>query len=284
MKKNLFLIIACVTLMVSCNESSKSSSSASALEDSLQNIIDQKDQDLNELMGTLAEIQEGFALINEAEGRVNALNQSPEGGSATANIQENLLFIEQTMEQNRKKIEDLQSKLKQSGANAAKLKAVVDQLTEQLSLKSKEIDELRAQLAERDIRIDQLDQAVSQLKDENSQMQEVNDNNEQILRNQDAQLNTAWYVYGTARELKDHKILDSGDVLQNKDFDKEYFTKIDIRKTTVINFGSKSAKILTTHPENSYSLLKDSKGEYTLRITDAYKFWSVSKYLVVKVK
>ena len=283
MKKIIYLI-AITAMLAACNESSKSSSAVAALEDSLQNIIDQKDQDLNELMGTLAEIQEGFAQINEAEGRVNTLNQSPDGAGATANIQENLLFIEQTMEQNRKKIEDLQSKLKQSGANAAKLKTIVDQLTEQLATKSKEIDDLRAQLAERDIRIDELDQSVAQLKDENAQVREENDNNAQILRNQDAQLNTAWYVYGTAHELKEHKILDSGEVLQNQDFDKEYFTKIDIRKTTVINLGSKSAKILTNHPENSYSLLKDSKGEYTLRITDAYKFWSVSKYLVVKVK
>ena len=63
-----------------------------------------------------------------------------------------------------------------------------------------------------------------------------------------------------------------------------YFTKIDIRKVNVIPLESRYAELLTNHPANSYSLLKDSKGEYTLRITDAAKFWSVSKYLVVRVK
>ena len=84
--------------------------------------------------------------------------------------------------------------------------------------------------------------------------------------------------------MKDHKILVKGDVLENEDFDKDYFTKIDIRKTTSIPLGSKYAKMYTTHPAGSYSLLKDSNGEYTLRISDPAKFWSVSKYLVIRVK
>ena len=74
------------------------------------------------------------------------------------------------------------------------------------------------------------------------------------------------------------------DVLKNKDFEADYFTKIDIRKTTVIPLNSKSAKLLTSHPAGSFSLLKDSKGEYTLRITSPSDFWNVSKYLVIKVK
>lgn len=68
------------------------------------------------------------------------------------------------------------------------------------------------------------------------------------------------------------------------DYDKTYFTKIDIRNFKSVKLDSKSAELLTNHPEGSYSLVKDSKGYYTLNITDATKFWSVSKYLVVKVK
>lgn len=252
--------------------------------DSLQNILDQKDQDLNELMTTLNEIQEGFDQINQAEGRVNILNQDLENGSARANIADNMEFIQQTLLDNRKKIEELQGKLKQSNINSGQLKQMVDKMTEQLEQKTQEIEQLRQQLEEKDVRIAQLDETVTQLQDENARVTEERNVNEQIARNQDAQLNTAYFVYGTSRELKDHRILVSGDVLESEDFDRDYFTKIDIRKTTVIPLLSKSAKLLTTHPEGSYTLLKDSQGQYTLRITDAYRFWSVSKYLVIKVK
>lgn len=284
MKKYLILTF-CTVLVASCNQQGQKSDRIEQMEDSLQSIIDQKDRDLNELMETLTEIQEGFAQVNEAEGRVNALkSEGPENTTAKSNILENMQFIEQTMAANRQKISELQQKLKQSGIHSAKLKSMIDNLSQQLEEKSREITDLRNQLAEKDIQIEELTTSVDLLKEENAQVKEESENNAQIARNQDAQLNTAWYACGTKSELKEHNILDSGDVLRSSDFDQDYFTKIDIRTTTVIPLASKYAKVLTTHPEESYTLLKDSKGEYTLRITDAYKFWSVSRYLVVRVK
>lgn len=282
MKKVIIMCLA-AGLLTACIGGGQQNQENAAI-DSLQNMLDQKDQDLNELMSTLNEIQEGFAQINEAEGRVNVLNQDIESGNARATIEENMEFIQQTMLENRQKIEELQAKLKQSNINSGQLKTMVDKMTAQLEEKTKEIEQLRVKLEEKDIQIAELGETVNQLKDENARVTEERNVNEQIAKNQDAQLNTAWYVYGTKDELKQHRILVSGDVLQTDDFDKDYFTKIDIRKTNVIPLGSKYAKILTTHPEGTYTLLKDSQGMYTLRITDAYKFWSVSKYLVIRVK
>jgi len=42
--------------------------------------------------------------------------------------------------------------------------------------------------------------------------------------------------------------------------------------------------LLTSHPEGSYELKKDDKGQLTLVITNPNKFWSVSRYLVIEVK
>ena len=184
----------------------------------------------------------------------------------------------------RRKIEDLQQKLKNSSVNASKMQAAINKLTEQLEQKTRELEDLRQQIAERDIKIVELGQSVQNLQAENSQVRAESEMNAEIAKNQDAQLNTAYYMFGTNKELKQHRILVDGDVLKTKDFDADYFTKIDIRKVNVIPLNSKSAKLLTTHPAGSYSLLKDSKGEYTLRITNAAEFWSVSKYLVIKVK
>ena len=282
--KKVFFICLSAALLTGCLGGNGQQNQENAAIDSLQNMLDQKDQDLNELMSTLNEIQEGFAQINEAEGRVNVLNQDVESGNARATIEENMEFIQQTMQENRQKIEELQAKLKQSNINSGQLKTMVDKMTAQLEEKSKEIEELRVKLEEKDIQIAELGETVNQQKNEIARVTEERNVNELIAKNQDAQLNTAYYVYGTKDELKQHRILISGDVLQSDDFDKDYFTKIDIRKTTVIPLASKYAKLLTTHPEGSYTLLKDAQGMYTLRITDAYRFWSVSKYLVIRVK
>ena len=285
MKKSLLLVV-CAVMLVSCEQMFKGSkvSEEDAKLDSLQSLLDQKDTELNEMMDAFNEIQEGFDAINEAEGRVNLLSENAEGNDVQANIAENMEFIENTLLENRRKIEDLQQKLKSSSVNASKMQAAINKLTEQLEQKTKELDDLRQQIAERDIKIVELGQSVQNLQEENSQVRAESEMNAEIAKNQDAQLNTAWYMFGTTKELKQHRILVDGDVLKSKDFDADYFTKIDIRKVNVIPLNSKSAKLLTTHPEGSYSLLKDSKGEYTLRITNAAEFWSVSKYLVIRVK
>ncbi len=280
MRKIYYLAFA--ALLVSCGNSSKELK-AQAEKDSLQNVIDQKDTEINDLMGIFNDVQDGFKLINEAENRVNMLKANAESNGAKANIRENMQFIQERLQENRQKIEELQRKLDQSSIIAAKFKEAVATLQQQLDEKNQQLDELRMQLSIKDQKIAALGDTLTSLKDENTQVKAEKDRSEMIARNQDEQLNTAWYVFGTNKELKSHNILIKGDVLKGN-YDANYLTKIDIRKTTVIPLNSKSATILTTHPTGTYTLLKDSKGLYTLRISDPAKFWSVSKYLVIKTK
>ena len=282
MKKIIFMA-ALVSMLASCLDGFKSNNGGDRERDSLRNIIDQKDNELNDLMGTFNEIQQGFDLINEAEGRVNMMRMGAENNNSAENIRESMQFIQETLDENKRKIEELQSKLKSSSINSAKLKEAINSLTQQLTEKNAELEKLRAQLAEKDVKIEQLSGTVTNLQTENAQVKQQRDETAQIARNQDAQLNTAWYVFGTSKELKAEGILSKGEVLQGN-YNKNYFTQIDIRKVNVIPLESKSASILTNHPAGSYTLLKYSKGKYTLRITDVAQFWSVSKYLVVKVK
>lgn len=283
MKKILFVAAVAASVLTACDNAPKSLTSSNSSVDSLQSIIDQKDSEINDLMGSILEVQNGFDLINEAEGRVNMMKGNAENNNTASNIRENMEFIQQTLSDNKRKIEELESKLKNSTINSSKLKEAIASLTQQLNEKNSEIESLRSQLAQKDVVIEELGNTVNTLRDENTQVREEKAEVEQVAHNQDQQLNTAWFVYGTSKELKQQGILNKGEVLQGN-YNKNYFTKIDIRKTSVIELNSKSADLLTTHPSGSYSLVKDSKGEYVLRITDATKFWSISKYLVVKVK
>lgn len=101
-------------------------------------------------------------------------------------------------------------------------------------------------------------------------------------------MNTIFYIFGTTKELKEQKILSGGGLFKAKevmkgDFNKDYFTKADLRTLKEIPLEMKKAKILTNHPEGSYSLVKNDKGLLTLVISDPQNFWSLSKYLVVNV-
>lgn len=284
MKKILFMAL-CLLALASCDKFGKSQADETLRQrDSLMQIINQKDEELNEIMDCVNEVQDGFRRINEAEGRVTVADSNPESASSRTIIQENMQYIQQAMEQNRDLIAQLQQRLKTTTFNAKALERTIQNLQEQLESQNLRIQELEASLAEKDILIAEQGEQIDNLSENVNNLTQENRQKAETLANQDKDLHTAWFVFGTKAELKEQKILKDGDVLKTGDFNKDYFTQIDTRVVKEIKLYSKSASMLTTHPAGTYTLQKDQKGEYVLRITDAQKFWSVSKYLVIRVK
>lgn len=92
-----------------------------------------------------------------------------------------------------------------------------------------------------------------------------------------------WLSFVIKKELQEQNIYLKGKVLQSN-FNKNYFTKIDIRIDKEVKLYSKYAQIMTPHPASSYTLHPDAQKQYVLRITNPQQFWSTSKYLVILVK
>ena len=250
--------------------------------DSLQRIIAQRDSEINDMMSTLNEIQEGLSAINQAENRLSIAREG-EGANKTAQIKENIKFIANTMARNRELMKRLQQQLRESRFNGDELRKTISNLTQQLDDKAHELQRLKAELDAKDIHIAELDEKIDNLNDNVENLQTDAQQKAQTISNQDKQLNTAWFVFGTKKELKEQHIMENGKVLQSN-FNKNYFAKIDIRIDKEIKFYSKSARILTMHPSGSYTLTPDVNKQYVLRITNPQLFWSTSKYLVVLVK
>ena len=283
MKKLFFMVCCAALLMTGCKDGKNAPGLASVQQtDSLNDVIAQKDSEINEMMGTLNDIEEGFRLINEAENRV-ALLKNGEGTSKKQNLKENIQFIAERMKQNRELIAKLQKQLESSTLKGGQLKKTIENLTAQLEEKDKQLLALREELDKKDIHISELDETIGNLNTNVSNLSADNQQKAETINAQDKQLNTAWYVFGTKKELKGQHILVGGKVM-NGNFNKNYFTKVDIRNTTEIKLYSKSAKLLTAHPASSYSLTHDASKQYVLRITNPQIFWSTSKYLVVLVK
>ena len=283
MKKLALLPLCTAAVLASCTSGSNSGSAESD-RDSLMQVISQKNSELDDIMGTFNEIQEGFQKINEAQGRVDLAKGTAENGSSREKIRENLQFIQETMQQNQAAIAELQAKLQNSSYNTTKLKKAIENLTAELEQKNKQIQELQTELEAKNIHIAELDKNIAGLNKNVDNLTAENASKSKTVAAQDKQLNTAWFVFGTKSELKEQKILQKGDVLKSDNFNKDYFTKIDIRTDKEIKLYSKSAKILTNHPAGSYTLDRDSKQQYVLKISNPTQFWSVSKYLVIQVK
>lgn len=292
MKKLVLSLMAFAAVLASCDGIGGNQSRLQAENDSLQAALNERNAELDEMMGTFNEISEGFRQINAAENRVDLQRGALSEGSLSAKeqIASDIEFIRKQMEENKQQIAKLQQQLKSSRTNSAQLKKAVESLTQELVEKTKRIEELQAELASKNIRIQELDAAVTTLTTEKETLVAENEAKAQTVAAQDKALNAAWFVFGTKKELKDQRILTNagvfrkGDVMQDEAMNKDYFTQIDIRTTKEIKLYSKSADLLTTHPAGTYVLEEDGKGQLTLKITNPEKFWSVSKYLVIQVK
>lgn len=265
-----------------CENTQKQQSDNTESRDSLQRVIEQKNNEINDMLGTLNEIQEGFRQISIAEDRVTVIKDG-EATSRKEQIRSDIEFIAQQMQHNRELIAKLQKQAREGSIAAEQLKKTIENLTAQLEEKNKQLETLRTELHAKDLRIEVLDLAVSSLNNDVEELRNESATKSATISNQDKQLNTAWYVFGTKKELAENRILEKGKVLR-ANFNKNYFTKIDVRVDKEIKLYSKSAKLLTSHPSTSYTLQPDASKQYVLRITNPELFWSTSKYLVIQVK
>ena len=284
MKKIVLSLLAFVLMLSGCSQKTDNTKELAFMQqrDSLESIIQQKDNEINDIMGTMNDIEAGFRAINEAEQRVSVARQV-EGASSTERIRENMQYIQQAMQQNRELINKLRNQLRQGTVRSDQLRLTVENLTRQMEEKDAQVRQLQAELQAKDVQIGELTEKVEDLSDNVNTLREETTQKSQTISAQDKQLNTAWFVYGTKSELKEQHIIQDGKVLQSN-FNREYFTKIDIRVDKEIRLYSRSAKLLTSHPASSYTLEQDAQKQYVLRIQNPQLFWSTSKYLVVLVK
>ena len=215
MKKLVLLsLILVLILAVGCKQQKSSPESLQNVEqnDSLKDIISQRDNQINDMMATMNEIQAGFNEINEAENRVS-LVKGAERVNKAQQIKEDIHFITDRMRQNRELIKKLQGQLKNSNFKGSEMKKVVANMIKQLDEKDQQLQQLRAELDAKNIHIAELDETITGLNSSVSDLQNENAQKTETINSQDLQLNTAWFVFGTKKELKDQHILADGKVL-----------------------------------------------------------------------
>ena len=290
MKKIIFVLAAGLLVMAGCKDEKKPADNKPQVNekaDSLERVLEQERNERADMAAIQNEILEGFRLINEAEERIT-IAKSGEGADKAEQIRENMAFIQEKMKTNRELIEKLRQQLRESSINGEELKKTIDGLVKQLDEKDRQIKQLRAEfqteLEAKNEHISQLDQQVTTLNNDVENLKVETTQKSETIKEQDKQLNTAYYVFGTKSELKEQGILDKGEVMKGN-YNKNYFTKIeDIRLEKEIKLYSKSAKLMSSHPMGSYSLAPDATGQYVLRILYPDQFWSTSKCLVILVK
>lgn len=284
MKK--YFIGAALSLIVlqGCNNNKAELERSNRERDSLLAVVNDRDSSINDFLESYNEIQMNLDSV-AARGNVisrNMANQNELKATAKERINENIAAINELMKENRQKIAELNRKLKNSSGKNHKLQKMVESLNAQMAEKDSELASLNEQLAALNANVALLQTSVDTLTAQTTAQS-------QTISEQTTALHTAYYVVGKAKDLEKMGVIDKkGGLLgmgktatMSEKFDNSKFTQVDYTQLSNIPINNK-AKVITPHPEDAYSLDKDTKGKATnLRITIPEKFWSASKYLVV---
>ena len=279
--KNILIVCGLAVLVVSCGPTKKE---LQANIDALNVELAQANSEMENVMGILNDVQEGFQLINEAENRVNVQNAENAPANVKEQINADLAFIQAKMKENRERIAELEARAEKGDKTAAALRRTIKNLKAELADKEAVIATLLADIDAKNVRIQQLDTEVANLTNDKNALTAKNAANEQVIANQDKAMNQAWYVIAKKKSLKEQNILKMGDVMEQADVVKEDFIEIDIRNVAEIPVGAKKARILSAHPEGSYEIVNGEDGLAVVKILDPQTFWSVTRYLVVRAR
>ena len=280
--KNIVIVCGIAVMVVSCGPTKKE---LQANIDSLNVELAKANSEIENVVGVLNDVQEGFHQINQAENRLS-VNSNKENTTASVKeqIKADFAFIQAKLAENRERIAELEERAEKGDKTAAALRRTIKNLKAELESKEEQIVALKKELEAKELHIQKLDTEVAGLTNDKNILTAKNAANEQVIANQDKAMHTAWYVIAKKKSLKEQNILKRGDVMEQANVNKDGFVEIDIRKVVEIPVGAKKAKILSAHPDGSYELVAAEDGMLTVKVIDPQTFWSVTRYLVVRAK
>ena len=252
-------------------------------------------EDIKQMADFVNVMSEGLDSISAQEGLLQQMGSREGGRIDKAKMKDQLRTLAQLLQRQRDSIDKLEAEVKNNNsAYGKRVQKLIAYYKAQLDEKDTQIAELQKQLDEKNTNIAQLTENVNNLTTSNAQLQstvetqgKTMETQKTTIAEQDASLNTGFVVIGTSKELK-AKGLIKGGFLAKKKVDVSQlkpgsFSRVDIRNYNDIRLNSSDPKIMTQMPAGSYEIQKNSNGTSTLHIKDAATFWSVSKYLVVRL-
>ena len=287
---SLFFVVMMAT---SCNvERSEKYQTLLAERDSLYTEAVAAKGGFDNALNTINEIENALEAVRAQENIIMMDNQEGNTNKAVSEIN----AIQQTLQENRKKIDNLEKQLAEQGTKSKALTQTVNRLKKQLEEKDTYINNLkdelqqsRQQIAELNDQVNDLSNNITELNSNLDVMTVQNAAQQATIENQDALLNTVWICVATQQTLVEKGVLSKGGLFQASEiskqgFDKSQFMQGNKRDLDVVPLHTKKAKIMTNHPENSYQITEGEEGSLSIQILDKNAFWSISNYLVVSIK
>lgn len=283
--RHLLIVLLIAALLPGCKDSNRpENKQLNALlqeNDSLITQIKLKNEELDGITSSMNQIESNLAAIRKNEIAIDSLRRIG-GLKQEEAINQLIEEIDQYVDDNRKKVTQLELQMRNSKNESMGLARLVDQQ--------------KRTVFDKELQIQSLMSTISNLRQEllytiNTKNAEIN-TKQRLLEEKEAAINTIYFTSGNRDKLvddgivrKEGGILGAGKTFKlASKFDVNRFKKANMKEVNQVDLGVVDKKtVITTHPAESYYFVK-SGGRTILKIVDYQKFWSISKYLVVETE
>ena len=288
MKKIILSVLAAGAIMItSCENYKDEYAQMTASRDSLVAVTNAKDKSIDEFVTSFDEIENNLAEISARQQtiQVKTDNSNEMTVQTKERIKSEIQAIKQLVDDSKAQAEALNKKLKHSNFRIGKFEKMVASLNEQIASKDSQIVLMNDQLLALNTQVTNLNTTVGSLTTKDSV-------NSDIIQRQTTKMNTGYIAMGDYKKLRDEQVVtkEGGFLGLGKEeklsanLNSDAFKSVDITQIQTIPVNTKDAKLVTVHPSGSYTIEKQNDKVSEIKITDAEKFWSTSKYLVVMTK
>jgi len=257
----------------------------------LNTTIRDRDSLVNEMTTTFDEIEKNLTFVREKRGQLTLA--TTEGNKTYKELLvEDIRLMNEMLVQSSKKIDELDKKLKASGFEIKSFKNKIAELNNNIIEQDNNIKQLTAELEKRDYKIAEMDNQITVMQTNISSKSDTISIKSQIIEEKDNELNKAYYVAGTKKELLEKGVIqrEGGFLGLGKDKDlkddpnEKYFSELDQRTTQSLPIHAKKAHLITEHPDSSYKFILENDQVAYIQIEDPSEFWKLSRYLVVETR
>jgi predicted RNase H-like nuclease (RuvC/YqgF family) len=257
--------------------------------DSLAQNIHQRDSILGDMMNAFGQIEQSLEYIKTQRKLISSTTDDPElAENKKDQIVKDVQTLTAMLEENTKRLNNLNKQLKNSGIKIASLEKRIQDLTIEAETRGNDIIALKSELEKKDFEIAQLNTQVTDLATTKVEQEGVIQKQTSELN----ELNTAYFTSGTAKELKEKGLITKeggflglGKIKTLSPTAKnEYFSAYDLRNTFSFPVKADDAKLITEHPAGSYKFVTENEQIAALEISNPKEFYKYSKYIVMEVK
>lgn len=271
-----------------CVENSAKYQRLVAQVDSLNAISAGQTQELESIYADINDVTAGMQSLREAE---HLLLLEAERGTAKspskqqlARLKEDVQAVTDAIANYKSQIAKLENRTK---SQSAEFKRMIDNLNAELDVRAAKLDELTARLASTNKELAMKVEEIRALVRNVDALDKTAKEQRMKLAEQDQSLHAAHYLFGTRKALREANVITRQGIfcppIVSSQAQHAEFITVDTREFDSIQINEKKAKILSSHPKESYSLETGEDGKLILKILDEQAFWQQTKYLVVMV-